>query len=66
MVLHALQRQAPGGYRGTQGDVEGAASQGRVQFRGGDGGDVRVLCGVRHAGAFLWLFTTAGQTGSRG
>lgn len=50
MVLHALQGQSAGGDRGPQGDVEGAASQGRVQFRGGD---VRVLCGVRHAGASL-------------
>jgi hypothetical protein len=50
MVLHPLQRQPAGGDRGTQGDVEGAAPQGRVQL-GGDG--VRVLWGVRHAGAFL-------------
>ncbi|MCF2436819.1 hypothetical protein LV779_32990 [Streptomyces thinghirensis] len=50
MVLHTLQRQSASGDRGAQRDVEGAAAQGRVEFRGGD---VRVLSGVRHAGAFL-------------
>src|SRR5690606_24868280 len=50
VVLHPLQGQAAGGYRGAQGDVEGAAAQGRVQVRGDD---VSVRCGVRHAGAFL-------------
>ncbi|CAM5494747.1 hypothetical protein SGRIM128S_09251 [Streptomyces griseomycini] len=50
MVLDPLQRQSACGDRGPQGDVEGAAAQGRVQFRGAG---VRVLCGVRHAGAFL-------------
>ena len=65
VVLHALERQSPGGYRCTQGGMEGAASQGRVQFRGGDGGDVRVLCGVRHAGAFLWLFHNGWSDRSR-
>lgn len=50
MVLHALQRQSAGGDRRPQGDVEGTTAQGRVELRGGD---VRVLCGVRHAGALL-------------
>jgi hypothetical protein len=50
MVLHALQRQSAGGDRGAQRHVEGAAPQGRVQFRGGD---VHLLRGVRHARAFL-------------
>ncbi len=48
MVLHTLERQSAGGDRGAQRHVEGAAPQGRVQFRGGD---VRVLGGVPHAQA---------------
>ena len=34
VVLDALQRQAAGGDRGPQRDMEGAAAQGRLQFRG--------------------------------
>lgn len=55
VVLDALQRQSTGGDSGTQRHVEGAAPQSRLKFRRGGGvdGGVRVLCGVRHAGAFL-------------
>jgi hypothetical protein len=50
MVLYALQGQAACGDRGAQCDMEGASRQGRLQF---GNGDVRVLCAVPHAGAFL-------------
>jgi hypothetical protein len=50
MVLHALEGQPARGDRGAQRDMEGAAPQSRLQFRRGD---VRVLCAVPHAGAFL-------------
>jgi hypothetical protein len=50
MVLYPLQRQSAGGYRGAQRDVEGAAPQGRLQL---SRGEIRVLCAVPHAGAFL-------------
>lgn len=50
VVLYPLQGQPAGGDRGAQRDMEGAAPQSRLQFRRGE---VRVLCAVPHAGAFL-------------
>jgi hypothetical protein len=48
MVLDTLERQPARGDRGAQRHMEGAAPQGRVQFRGGD---IRVLGGMPHAEA---------------
>ena len=53
MVLDTLERQSTGGDRGTQRDMERSAPQDRVQSRDNVVRGVRVLCGVRHAGASL-------------